>query len=121
VIKSNFLSWAIRPVSQTQSHMHTHAENVIFTDIFASSTFTENFGANGGTVFSAYSPVAFHGTNVLVKNRGPAIRVSNMLMSSICYTDCYDIDRHCHLHCHFMDMWNLMATMLRTMMVVHST
>ncbi|XP_065897579.1 uncharacterized protein [Dysidea avara] len=37
-------------------------------------TFTENFGANGGTVFSAYSPVAFHGTNVLTKNRGPAIR-----------------------------------------------
>ncbi|XP_065897582.1 uncharacterized protein [Dysidea avara] len=44
-------------------------------------TFIGNFGVNGGTVFSAYSPVAFHGTNMLMKNRGPTIRALSSTLS----------------------------------------
>ena len=44
--------------------------------ILFSSTFSENWSIRGGTVFSAYTGIAFNDSNLFKNNQGVALNVS---------------------------------------------
>ena len=43
------------------------------------STFSENYSLRGGTVFSAYTAVAFNDSNSFIRNQGVALNVSSYI------------------------------------------